>query len=180
MFMSHEKRHVMPPGELGLQGIAELAAGYQRAQVLFTANGIGLFQALAAGPKTAEQIGQALKLPLRGLAPLLDACVALKLVRRSEKGYQNTLTARLFLVPGKEVSFGPVLRFWQRFSYGVWGRLEEAVRSGEPQTATGPKSKDLFEQLVNEPEQVRLFFDGLAGLAYWPSQKIAEIVAFDR
>jgi 3-hydroxy-5-methyl-1-naphthoate 3-O-methyltransferase len=112
--------------------------------------------------------------------PLLDACVALKLVRHSEKGYENTLTARLFLVPGREVWFGPVLRFWQRFSYGVWGRLEEAVRSGEPQTATGPKSKDLFEQLVKDRDQVRLFFDGLAGLAYWPAQKIAETVPFDR
>lgn len=116
----------------------------------------------------------------RGLAPLLDACVALKVLRRSRGGYENSMTARLFLVPGREACFGPVLRFWQRFSYGTWGRLEEAVRSGQPQTPAGPKGEDLFEDLVKDPEQLRLFFDGLAGLAYWPARKIAELAPFDR
>jgi ubiquinone/menaquinone biosynthesis C-methylase UbiE len=166
--------------ELGLSGIVELASGYQRAQVLFAANELGLFELLSYGPKKLEEISGALKIDRRGLAALLDACAALKLLRLSNGRYENSRTAGLFLVPGRETSFNPVLRFWQQFSYGPWGRLDQAVRTHRPQTAAGPKPNDLFEQLVQEPEQLRLFFDGLAGLAYWSAKKIAEIVPFDR
>ena len=41
--MSQEQRRGAAGDELGLQGLADLAAGYQRAQVLFAANGLGLF-----------------------------------------------------------------------------------------------------------------------------------------
>jgi ubiquinone/menaquinone biosynthesis C-methylase UbiE len=178
--MSQEQRRGTSSDELGIQGLVDLAVGYQRAQVLFAANSLGVFQALSAGPRTAEEVAAALGVSARGLAPLLDACVALKVLRGGAGGYESSMTARLFLTPGRQACFGPVLRFWQRFSYGTWGRLEEAVRSGQPQTATGPKAQDLFEDLIRDPEQTRLFFDGLAGLAYWPARKLAELAPFDR
>lgn len=178
--MTWDKKPETTPLELGLNGIVELAIGYQRAQILFAANGLDIFKALSSGPKTAEQVARELNTETRGVAALLDACVGLKILRLSEKGYENSITARLFLMPGSEISFSPVLTFWQRFSYGVWGRLEEAVRHNQPQTPTGPKPKDLFGQLLEDPDQLRLFFDGLAGLAYWPARKIAEVVDFDQ
>jgi len=164
--------------ELGLKGVVELASGYQRAQVLFVANALNIFRILSDGSKSAEEVARELGCEKRGVAALLDACVALKLLSFSGKGYQNSRTAKMFLVPGRETSFSPVLRFWQQFSYGTWGRLEQAVRDNLPQTASGPKPKDLFEQLLEDAGQSRVFFDGLAGLAYWPARKIAEIVDF--
>ena len=175
-----EKKPESSGDELGLNGIVELASGYQRAQVLFTANALDIFRILSDGPKKAEEVSRVLGFETRGVGALLDACVALKILHVSEDGYRNSRTARLFLLPGRETSFSPVLRFWQRFSYGTWGRLEQAVRQNEPQTPTGPKPKDLFDQLLEDSAQLRLFFDGLAGLAYWPAKKIAEVVDFDR
>jgi ubiquinone/menaquinone biosynthesis C-methylase UbiE len=168
------------PTELGVGGILELASGYQRAQVLFAASALGVFGVLSGGPLPAPEVARALGSEPRGVTALLDACVELGLLRVAERGYQNTRTAQLFLVPGREMACDPVLRFWQRFSYGTWGRLEQAVRDGLPQSASGPRPDDLFDHLVHDASQLRLFFDGLAGLAYWPARKIAEVVDFGR
>lgn len=164
--------------ELGLRGIFELACGYQRAQVLFAANELGVFRILSSGQQTAEQVAGTLGTEVRGIEALLEACVALSILRRSDKGYENSRTARMFLAPEREASFCSVLKFWQRFSYGPWGRLTEAVRSNQPQTASGPKPKDLFDQLLEDDEQTHVFFDGLAGLAYWPAQKLVDMLDF--
>lgn len=170
----------LPPadGELGLPGLVEVASGYQRAQALFAANALGVFQRLADGALTAEEMAAALGAPVRGVRSLLEACAALRMLRRTGDRYENSRTARLFLLPGEDASFAAVLRFWQRFSYGAWGRLTEAVRDDQPQTATGPKPHDLFDHLLRDDAQVRLFFDGLAGLAYWAAHKLAETVDF--
>ena len=164
--------------ELGLAGLFDIALGYERAQVLFTANELGVFDALAAGPKSLTELAAAIGASERGLSPLLEACVALALVRVPDGRYENSRTAGLFLRSGSDGSFAPVLRFWREFSYGAWGRLPQAVRENRPQTASGPKSGDLFEALLEDPAQCELFFDGLSSLAYWPAQRIAELVDF--
>lgn len=178
--MSGDRGGAGSDAELGLPGIFELAAGYQRAQVLFAANELDIFRILADGPRSAEAVAAELGGQTRGIAALLDACVALRLLRRSGEAYENTRTTRLFLLPGRDASFAPVLRFWHRFSYGTWGRLAEGVRNNQPQTASGPQPQDLFEQLLQDDARTRLFFDGLAGLAYWPARKLAEIVDFSK
>jgi SAM-dependent methyltransferase len=165
-----------PPPEPGLRGIVEIATGYQRAQVLLAASDLGLFDLLARGPCSVPDVARGLQADHRGVECLLRACGALGLVRESPEGWRNSRTAALFLVPGREGSFGPVLRFWRLWSYGPWGRISEAVRSGTPQTASGPKSADLFEDLLADREQSGVFFDGLAGLAYWPARRLAELV----
>jgi SAM-dependent methyltransferase len=180
MTSAHMDRTPPRQDEIGLKGVVELASGYQRAQVLFVASALGIFGILADGPKTAVEVAGRLGGGVRGIAALLDACVQLGLLRASERGYRNSHTAQLFLVPGRETSYDPVLAFWQRFSYGAWGRLEQAVRDDAPQTASGPKREDLFDDLIKDEGTLRLFFDGLAGLAYWPARKIAEVVDFGR
>ena len=82
--------------ELGLPGVLELAVGYQRAQVLFTANDLGVFRVLAKGPRTAAEVAGALGLAERSSRALLDACVAIGLLRYVDAGYSNSRTARLF------------------------------------------------------------------------------------
>ena len=167
------------PVELGLPGLMELASGYQRAQVLFVASELGLFRALATGLRSVAEVAEAMKAPTRGVEALLDACVAMNLVRRSADGYENSRTAGLFL-SGTEMTFGSALRFWQRFSYDIWGRLAEAIRQGRPQSANGTRGQDLFDWLVTDDARLRLFFDGLASLAYWPARKLATLVDLSR
>lgn len=159
--------------ELGLNGIFELALGYQRAQVLFATNGLGVFAALSKGGKTAPALAAELGLETEALVPLLDASVAMNVLRRSGDEYANTRTAGLFLVPGRDASFHKVLEFWKKFTYGTWGRLEESIRTYATRGSEG-RGSDLFDRLLADPGQFRIFFDGLAGLAFWPAKKISE------
>jgi ubiquinone/menaquinone biosynthesis C-methylase UbiE len=164
--------------ELGLSGLAEIALGYERAQVLLTANELGLFDLLSGGGKTVADVATTLGTNDASATALLDACVALNLLRSKDGRYENSRTAALFLRKGGAGSFAAVLRFWREFSYGPWGRLAEAVLTNCPQTAVGPKRGDLFDALLQDPAQSAIFFDGLAGLAYWPAQRMAELVDF--
>ena len=91
-----EKKPESSGDELGLNGIVELASGYQRAQVLFTANALDIFRILSDGPKKAKEVSRVLGCETRGVAALLDACVALKILHVSQDGYRNSRTARLF------------------------------------------------------------------------------------
>lgn len=162
--------------ELGLRGLVDLATGYQRAQVLFAATALDLFGILATGPKSVDQVAASVGADRRGVKALLDACVALDLLRLTDRGYQNSRTAALFLLRDRPASFRPVVTFWDRFTYKVWARLADAVRTNEPQDSGGPKAGDLFDQLTKDAEQFGVFFDGLAALAYWPARKLAETV----
>jgi len=165
--------------ELGLPGLVDLALGYQRAQVLLTANTLDLFRLLAEGPRTAREIAAALGAELRGIEPLLDACVSLRILHRGPEGYENSRTARLFLLPGQETSFSPVLRLWQRHGYTAWGRLASAL-TGRASPADETLSGDVFERIRADEEHLRLFCDGLASLAHWPARRVAALVDFSR
>jgi SAM-dependent methyltransferase len=165
--------------ELGLPGLIDLALGYQRAQVLLTANSLDLFHLLADGPRTAAEVAAALGAELRGVEALLDACVSLRILHHGPAGYENSRTARLFLLPAPETSLGPVLRFWEHHGYPAWGRLASTL-TGRASLADAPPSADVFERIRGDEEQLRLFCDGLASLAHWPARRVAALVDLSR
>jgi SAM-dependent methyltransferase len=111
---------------------------------------------------------------------LLDACVALRILRRHPQGYENTRTSKVFLQPGREASFAPVLQLWKRLGYETWGRLGARLKEGHPGPGDDSGRRDVFERIEENEEQLRLFCDGLGGLAYWPAQKLAAIVDFSQ
>jgi SAM-dependent methyltransferase len=164
--------------ELGLPGLVDLALGYQRSQVLFTAAELGIFHRLGAGARTADELAAELRLEPRGVEALLDACVALRILHRGPKGYENSRTSRVFLRSGGDASFTDALRLWQRLGYGAWSGLVEALQNGRP--APDAALPDVFHRIEDDPEQLRLFYDGLGGLAYWPAQRLATLVDLSR
>jgi SAM-dependent methyltransferase len=164
--------------ELGLPGLLDLALGFQRAQVLFTAAELDVFGLLAGGAKTAAEVAAELDVDPRGVEALLDACVALRILRRGPGGYENSGTSRVFLLRGGGASFTAALRLWNRLGYGAWGQLATVLKDARPTSTEGAGPRDLFEQMEGNPEQLRLFSDGLGSLAYWPAQKLATLVDF--
>jgi 3-hydroxy-5-methyl-1-naphthoate 3-O-methyltransferase len=183
MSAPHASTVSTPPGsrtgpvghELGLPGLLDLALGFQRAQVLFTAAELEVFGILAGGAKSAAEVATELDAEPRGIEALLDACVALRILRRGPAGYENSGTTRVFLLRDGGPSFSGALRLWKRFGYDAWGRLATVLKDAGPQFTEGA---DLFEQLEGDPERLRLFSEGLGSLAYWPAQKLATVVDF--
>lgn len=109
-----------------------LSTAYWDAQILLTANRTGVFDALAEGPKEIGAICKALNTRPRPTRLLLKACVALDLLRETDKGYANSDEADTYLVSGKPAYLGNAIRYSDNL-YGTWGRLEQALREDQPQ-----------------------------------------------
>jgi O-methyltransferase domain/Dimerisation domain len=119
------------------ESIMKIATGFMVAKYLFVANDIGLFEALASGPASMEELANRTGLPMRTAAIITSATVCLGLVRYDGIYYRNTDPASAFLAgkPGHDLR--PVLRFWDQISYPLWERLAAAVRTGCSQAQFG-------------------------------------------
>jgi precorrin-6B methylase 2 len=111
--------------------IDELAGGYRAAQVLLTANRLGLFSLLSAGKRTAQEIASSLSTDLRATRILCDALVALSLLERKAKHYSNSSLAREYLLTESPQSKVAFLRHAAKL-YMRWGSLYDTVKSGKP------------------------------------------------
>ncbi|MCU0681679.1 MAG: acetylserotonin O-methyltransferase [Polyangiaceae bacterium] len=60
----------------------DLCAGFVYSQILYASVRLGLFDALAAGPRTTDELSARLALPAEAAQRLLDAAASLKLVER--------------------------------------------------------------------------------------------------
>ena len=109
-----------------------LSTAFWDAQVLLTANRIGVFEALADGPKKNDAICKILNTQPRPTRLLLKACVALKLLRETDAGFATSEEAEAYLVPGKPAYLGNAIRYSDNL-YETWGRLEQALREDQPQ-----------------------------------------------
>ncbi len=107
--------------------ILQMLQANQATAVLKTAIDLGVFAALAEGPRTAETAAAKIQCPPRSTEILLDALAVLGLAVRRGANYELTPLARAFLVPGgptylgdtSDIFAGPLL----------WG-LRQAHRRG--------------------------------------------------
>lgn len=108
--------------------ILQIACGYMAAKQLFAAVELGLFERLAGGPATLEDLAPRMAIPRRTLRIVADAAVALGLLERSGDRYQNSAVTGAFL-SGSGPDLRPFVRLLNGLSYPRWARLEEAVRT---------------------------------------------------
>lgn len=140
--------------------IIQIASGFLAAKHLFVAAEIGLFEKLAEGPLTLDELTQRTGVPRRSLRITTDAMVALGLVERQGDRYSNAPVSTAFLSAAGGPDLRPFLRFWNRLSYPRWMRLEEAVRT----------DKMIFGESSFSDQEQKLYSEGVeavtAGTAY--------------
>jgi SAM-dependent methyltransferase len=127
--------------------IFRIATGFMASKHLFAAAGIGLFEKLAGGAMTLDELATACGVPRRTVRISADAMLSLGLLEREGARYRNSDAAAAFLSgsgPGPDLR--PMLRFWDRISYGLWAGLETAMRTGE-----GHRQ---FSRFSNEEQQI--------------------------
>jgi predicted O-methyltransferase YrrM len=133
--------------------IMQLSTGYWGAQVLLTANRIGLFGLLGGRTLDAAAVAAGIGTAVRPTDLLLRACVGLGLLERTPAGFRNAPAAETFLVPGKPTYLGEALRYSDDL-YGTWGRLEQALRTDAP-------ALDAAVYLGRDQAQTRHFVRGM-------------------
>jgi SAM-dependent methyltransferase len=86
--------------------ILDLVFSLWPTQALFTASRLGVFTTLAEGPMSTAELGRRLEVRSRVLPALLDACVAMGLLRRQEDRYANSHLSDAHLVQGRPLYVG--------------------------------------------------------------------------
>jgi SAM-dependent methyltransferase len=104
-----------------------------RMSVITTASRLGLFSRLEGGGMNAEQLARETGSVPHLLEALLDACVAMGLLRREGESYRNSHLSSAHLVKGRPLYVGHILEIQAR---GVlrWGQLLHTVTTGETPT----------------------------------------------
>ena len=147
--------------EITPESIFQVASGFMAAKHLFIANEVGLFDQLADGPASLDDLAQRTDVARARVRILADAMVSLGFLERHGDEYQNSPVAATFLCSGATADMRPFLRFWNHLSYPMWSKLEDAVRTGQAQT-----TMNLSEDLQ------RIFSEGVQAIQAVPSQAL--------
>jgi O-methyltransferase domain/Dimerisation domain len=111
--------------------IVRLSTAYWESETLLTANRLRVFDVLADGERSADEVAAVLQLHPRSTGLFLRACVGLGfLVERSGR-FENAPVASMFLVSRSPAFMGNVIRYSDQL-YGTWGKLEDSLRAGQP------------------------------------------------
>ena len=148
--------------------VFQTATGFMMSKHLFAANDLGLFEKLADRPLTLDELARDLGIPSRTARITADAMVALGFVEKRDNRYQNSPVSQTFLSGKTPADLRPFLRFWNHISYPQWQHLEEALRTNRAVRG------DL------DPDQQRIFSEGVAAFTAGPAHAMAEKYDFAR
>jgi len=149
------------------QPIFDTATGFMRAKHLLVAAELGIFEALAEGPKSLDELARDLRLPRRTARIIIDASTALGFLERQDNRYQNGPVAQTFLSGSGPRDMRPFVRFWNRLSYRRWLTLEDSVRLG----------RGVSGEFKFTPDEQKVFSEGVE--AFSNSQAAALVDAYD-
>ena len=151
------------------QRILEVGIGFWPAKVLLSAVELGLFSALGASSRTAEELRVILGLDPRAVPDFPDALVALGFLERDGLGaaarYRNTPESAAFLDRRSPRYVGGFLEMANARLYPFWGDLTEALRTGKPQNELKRTGTSMFAELYRDPRRLEQFMDAMSGIS---------------
>jgi len=150
--------------------IMRIAMGFMAAKHLFVASEIGVFEDLASGPATLDELAAKSEIPRRTLGISADAMVSLGLLEREGDRYRNSGVAAAFLAGTPGSGLRPAIRLLDRICYPTWMKLEDAVRRGEGERH--------FGRFTEEEQQ--LFSAGVEAITAGMAASLAENYDFGR
>jgi len=111
--------------------LARINGGYAEARILHTAVELGIFDALDASGHTATELATRLDTDSRATELLLNALVAMRLVRKSRDTFRETDVSRTMLASEAPASYADMVRF-DAALWPLWDQLPDTVRRGTP------------------------------------------------
>src|SRR5829696_5062436 len=132
--------------------VMRYAWGYAAPLILEAGVRLGLFDALANGPRTAAEVATATGTSERGVRITLNALAGLDLLTKQADRYALTPEADTYLVSTKPSYLGGFLRHTSSHLIPKWLGLTDIVRSGKPAAAVNQEGTGaaFFEQFVED------------------------------
>ncbi len=133
--------------------------GFFKTKTITAALELRLFDYLADGPQTMEQLAKRTELPELSLSRLLIACASLDLIEKNaEEQYVLPAENQAFLVSSEPLWIGWLARHIDTFLYPLWGKSADAVRQDKNQReAVFGDNRSWFDILYQNPKDVEDF-----------------------
>jgi acetylserotonin O-methyltransferase len=158
--------------------VLDLMEAFRRSKTMFAAVSLGVFDALAEGPKTASSLATELKTNADALGRLLDACVGLALIEHGANGYSNSPAAAAYLCRNSTRRLTGYLFYSNEVLWKLWANLEDAVREGTHRwQQTYGWDGPIFSHFFRTEEAKREFLLGMHGYGLISSPQV--VAAFD-
>ncbi len=135
---------------------------------------LGVFERLARGPATTEELARELGLSHEGTRLLLQSLTALEYVRLDGTGYKLTKRARRWLDPASETYCGTFIEncfdYWE-----WWSQFEDVVRTGKSVEihGLGPEDEHWRRYIYGQFELARLSAPEVAKALRLPGEPTA-------
>jgi len=109
-----------------------------------------IFDTLAKGAKTVEEVSTATGASPRGLRAIMNALVGLELLKKSDDKYSLTPESEAFLVSNKPGTLAGFFPMNMKRLIPLWLKLDDIVRTGEPAEARNEEhpGTEFFTELV--------------------------------
>jgi acetylserotonin O-methyltransferase len=158
--------------------VLDLMEAFRRSKTMFAAVSLGVFDALAPGPKMLIPLAAELQADADALGRLLDACVGLGLLQRTATGYANSPAAAAYLCRTSPRRLTGYLYYSNEVLWKLWANLEDAVREGKHRwQQTYGWDGPIFANFFRTEESKREFLLGMHGYGLISSPQVA--AAFD-
>jgi acetylserotonin N-methyltransferase len=145
---------------------------------MFAAVALGVFDALAAGPRTLSELAKDVKADADALERLLGACVGMKLLNFAAGRYENSPLSSTYLCQNSDRRLTGYIGYSNTVMWRLWEKLEDAVREGSNRWKQvygweGP----IFSHFFRNEEAKREFLMGMHGFGLISSPQV--VAAFD-
>jgi SAM-dependent methyltransferase len=144
--------------------------GMGTSRVVISGTRLGVFEALADGPRTAEEVARGCGCDPGGMETLLDALNGFGYVRRRGGRYRNARQTTRWLLERSKPGFRDAMFFYADL-WDALGSVEEGVRTGVPLD---------FHHAGRPPEFWDRYMRALAGFARLTASEIVRRVRLDR
>ena len=130
----------LTPGSL-----MEISGGYWKTCALHAAVKLDVFTLIGEATITGETVAQKAGADPRAMAMLLNALVAMDLLRKINNQFSNTDIARNFLSKDSPKYLGHIIQHHHQLM-ASWARLDEGVKSGQPVRDRVSKTDDSWRK----------------------------------
>ena len=138
--------------------VMDLVFGRWRSQILYAGVELGIFEALADGPRTAREVADELELDPDNTYRLLRALGALGLLDEGPDGsFEITGRGELLTEDHPRSLRGVALLEESPEHYALWTYLPEFIRTGEQGAFEDVHGHRLFEYPEEDPDYSRIF-----------------------
>ncbi len=156
--------------------VLEYIHAFRRSKTMFVATALGIFDELAAGPRTADEIASRMSLNPDAADRLLHACVSLGLLQKQGQVFSNTATAKKYIVSTSPDSLAGYIVYSEQSLYPLWSHLDDAIREGANRwEQTFGSRTALFDHFFRDEAAKRSFLTGMHGLGQLSSKAVVRV-----